>query len=85
MDLVGGGVDSRGGYVSKILYVKMKELGPLGGCVPGAPPPTRSTNGLGNFMYSKTTAANQQNQNKINIAFTVFTLVNKSLEAVKKG
>ena len=31
MDLVGGGVDSRGGYVSKILYVKTKELGPLGG------------------------------------------------------
>ena len=28
VDLVGGGeVDSRGGYVSKILYVKMKESG----------------------------------------------------------
>ena len=27
----GGGVDSRGGYVSKILYVKTKESGPLGG------------------------------------------------------
>ena len=26
-----GGVHSRGGYVSKILYVKMKESGPLGG------------------------------------------------------
>ena len=26
-----GAVDSRGGYVSKILYVKMKESGPLGG------------------------------------------------------
>ena len=26
-----GGVDSRGGYVSKILYVKTKESGPLGG------------------------------------------------------
>ena len=24
-------MDSRGGYVSKILYVKMKELGPWGG------------------------------------------------------
>ena len=34
----GGGVDSRGGYVSENLYVKMKELGPLGGRVPGAPP-----------------------------------------------
>ena len=38
MDLVGGGVDSRGGYVLKILYVKTKELGPLGGHAPGAPP-----------------------------------------------
>ena len=27
----GGGVDSRGSYVSKILYVKTKESGPLGG------------------------------------------------------
>ena len=35
LDLMGGGVDSRGGYVSKILYVKTKESGPLGGaCVP---------------------------------------------------
>ena len=40
----GGGVDSRGGYVSKILYVKMKEFGPLGGRVPGMPP-SRSANG----------------------------------------
>ena len=39
VDLIGGGMDSRGGYVSKILYVKTKELGPLGGGrVPGAPP-----------------------------------------------
>ena len=36
VDLVAGGVDSRGSYVSKILYVKTKELGPLGGCMPGA-------------------------------------------------
>ena len=36
VDLVGG-VDSRGGYVLKILYVKMKESGPLGGRVPGMP------------------------------------------------
>ena len=42
MDLVVGGVDSRSGYVLKILYVKTKELGPLGGCVLGAPP--RSAN-----------------------------------------
>ena len=39
MDLVGGGVDSRGGYVLKILYVKMKELGPLGGVRPPVDPP----------------------------------------------
>ena len=31
VDLVGGGVDSRGSYVWKILYVKTKESGPLGG------------------------------------------------------
>ena len=28
-----GGVDSQGSYVSKSLYVKMKESGPLGGGV----------------------------------------------------
>ena len=44
MDLVGGGVDSRGGYISKILYVKTKELGPLGGGVHWVRPP-RSANG----------------------------------------
>ena len=38
VDLVGRGVDSRGGYVLKILYVKTKELGPLGGRAPGTPP-----------------------------------------------
>ena len=38
VDLVGGGVDSRGSYVSKILYVKMKELGPLGGARAGRAP-----------------------------------------------
>ena len=38
VDLVGGGVDSQGGYVSKILYVKMKELGPLGGARAGRVP-----------------------------------------------
>ena len=40
VDLVGGGVDFRGGYVSKILYVKTKQSGPLGGgvhCAPGMP------------------------------------------------
>ena len=39
MDLIGGGVDSQGGYVSKILSVKMKELGPLGGARAGRAPP----------------------------------------------
>ena len=38
MDLVGGAVDPRGGYVSKILHVKMKESGPIGGRAPGTPP-----------------------------------------------
>ena len=36
MDLVRGAVDPRGGYVSKVLHVKMRESGPVGG---GAPPP----------------------------------------------
>ena len=30
-DLVGGGANSRGGYILKNLYVKTKESGPLGG------------------------------------------------------
>ena len=34
----GGRVDSRGGYFSKILYVEMKESGPLGGGVRWARP-----------------------------------------------
>ena len=34
----GGGVASRGGYISQILYVKTKESGPLGGRAPGTPP-----------------------------------------------
>ena len=38
----GGGIDSRGGYVSKILYVKTKESGPLGGRALGTP--ARSAN-----------------------------------------
>ena len=37
-----GGVDSRGGYVSKILYVETKESGPLGARAPGTP--SRSAN-----------------------------------------
>ena len=38
VDLVGGGADSRGSYISKILYVKTKELGPLGGARAGRAP-----------------------------------------------
>ena len=33
-----GGTNSRGGFISKILYVKTKESGPLGGCTLAAPP-----------------------------------------------
>ena len=33
-----GGPDFRGGYVLKILYVKTKESGPLGGRALGTPP-----------------------------------------------
>ena len=40
VDLVGGSVDPRGGYLSKILHVKTKESGAVGG---GARPP-RSAN-----------------------------------------
>ena len=39
VDLVGGGVNSRGSYVSKILYVKTKESRPLGEGVRRARPP----------------------------------------------
>ena len=38
-----GGVDSRGGYISKILYAKTKKSGPLGGGAPGHAP-SRSAN-----------------------------------------
>ena len=43
VDLVGGTVDPRGGYVWKILYVKTKESGPVGGARAGRAPP-RSAN-----------------------------------------
>ena len=49
MDLVGGAVDPRGGYISKILHVKMKESGPMGGgggARAGRAPP-RSANASG--------------------------------------
>ena len=38
MDLVGGAMDPRGGYVSKNLHVKMRESGPIGGARAGRAP-----------------------------------------------
>ena len=50
MDLVRGAVDPRGGYVSKILHVKMKESGPIGGARAGRAPP-RSANVPTMYLY----------------------------------
>ena len=45
MDLVRGAMDPRGGYVSKVLHVKMKESGPVGGGrAPPLDPPMRMLN-----------------------------------------
>ena len=52
VDLVRGAVDPRGRYVSKILHVKTKESGPVGGRAPGAPPP-RSANADGGHICSQ--------------------------------
>ena len=38
VDLVRGAMDPRGGYVSKILHVKTKESGPVGGARAGHAP-----------------------------------------------
>ena len=38
VDLIGGAVDPRGSYVLKILHVKMKESGPMGGACAGRAP-----------------------------------------------
>ena len=38
VDLVEGAVDPRGSYVLKILHVKMKESGPVGGARAGRAP-----------------------------------------------
>ena len=38
MDLVWGAVDPRSGYISKILHVKTKESGPIGGVRAGRAP-----------------------------------------------
>ena len=39
VDLIRGAMDPRGGYVLKILHVKMKESGPVGGARAGHAPP----------------------------------------------
>ena len=39
VDLVERAMDPRGGYVSKILHVKTKESGPVGGARAGRAPP----------------------------------------------
>ena len=45
IDLIeGAGIDSRGRYVSKILYIETKESGSLGGRALGTPP--RSANDI---------------------------------------
>ena len=49
MDLVGGAVDPRGGYVSKILHDKTKESGPVGGARRVRPP--RSANAMPLFNF----------------------------------
>ena len=49
VDLVRGAVDPRGGYISKILHVKTKESGPIGGARAGRAPP-RSANGNALFV-----------------------------------
>ena len=51
MDLVGGAVDPRGGYVLKILHVKTKESGPVGGAHAGRAPP-RSANVRGMKIFN---------------------------------
>ena len=43
VDLLGGGLDLRHGCFLAKMYAKTKEFGPVGGHVPGTPPP-RSAN-----------------------------------------
>ena len=42
-----GGVNYRSGYVSKILFVEMKEFGPLGACAGAGPPGPTLSHGVG--------------------------------------
>ena len=58
VDLIGGAVDPRGGYVSKILHVKTKESGPMGGGARAGRAPPRSANGLQTKIYFEHTEAN---------------------------
>ena len=46
VDLVGGAVDPRGSYVSKILHVKTKESGPVGGGARAGRAPPRPANDI---------------------------------------
>ena len=54
VDLVWGAMDPRGGHILKILHVKMKESGPVGGArMPGMPPldPPVMFDGFMDFKY----------------------------------
>ena len=51
VDLIGG-MDSRGGYISNILYVKMKESGPLGGVCRARPPKTANPRKHNEYGYA---------------------------------
>ena len=61
---VGGGVDSRGGYVSQILYVKTEESGPLlGACAGHAPPKSANADYHITPCYLKVAIKNNINYN----------------------
>ena len=51
VDLVGGGVDSRCGYISKILYVENEMIWTLGGRAPGMPPRSANVLYCKNFAF----------------------------------
>ena len=51
-NLVGGGANSRGGYISKNLYVKTKESGPLGGARAGGTPSGSATDLVLSFWHT---------------------------------
>ena len=53
VDLVVGGVNSRDSYVSKILYVKTKELRPLGGGARQTRPPRSANDIYHHLLFNK--------------------------------